>query len=68
MTEEKEEKEDSNIARLLTPKKEAKKRQYSFYLNEKLYKAFMDTCKKRDISGSRVISAYMKDFLEKYGD
>ena len=42
-----EEKEDSNIARLLTPKKEAKKRQYSFYLNEKLYKAFMDTCKSR---------------------
>lgn len=58
----------SHLEQLLKPQKLNKKRQYSFYLDEKLYKDFMDLCKKRQISGSRVISASIKDFLEKYGD
>jgi hypothetical protein len=59
--------EDSNIAKLLSPKKRDKKRQYSFYVDADLYKIFMSLCKKHRISGSKVISAFMKDFIDKYG-
>lgn len=59
--------EDSNIAKLLSPKKRDKKRQYSFYVDADLYKTFMGLCKKHRISGSKVIGAFMKDFIDKYG-
>ena len=58
---------DSNIARLIEGRTEKKKRQYSFYIDENLYKQFMKVCKHKDISGSRVVAAYMKDFIDKYG-
>ncbi len=59
--------EDSNLAKLLSPAKRDKKRQYSFYVDADLYKKFMDLCKQHQISGSKVISAFMKDFVDKYG-
>ena len=46
--------------------KRLKKRQYSFYLRDTLYKKFMEVCKKRGLSGSKVISAMMRDFIESY--
>ena len=61
------EKENTHVGRLMTPKKEKKKKQYSFYLNEEIYKIFMESCKGREVSGSKVIEAYMRDFIEKYG-
>jgi hypothetical protein len=59
--------EDSNLAKLLSPKKRDNKRQFSFYVDAELYKVFMDLCKKHRISGSKVITAFMKDFINKYG-
>ena len=59
--------EETHVGRLMSPKKDKKKRQYSFYLNEEAYKSFMDACKKRGVSGSKVIEEYMRDFIEKYG-
>ena len=58
---------DSNIAKLLSPGKKDKKRQFSFYIDADLYKIFMTVCKEHRISGSKVVSAFMKDFLDKYG-
>ena len=46
--------------------KRLKKRQYSFYLRDALYKKFMEVCKKRELSGSKVIGAMMKDFIDNY--
>ncbi len=57
----------SHIAKLIDDDDKIKKRQYSFYIRDKLYKKFMDVCKKKILSGSKVISAMMRDFIEKYG-
>lgn len=57
----------SHIAQLLDDDDANKKRQYSFYIRDKLYQKFMHVCKKRNLSGSKVISALMKDFIDKYG-
>ena len=57
----------SHIEQLLDPKKDTKKRQYSFYIDVELYKKFMSICKKKNLSGSRVINAAMRDFIAKYG-
>ncbi len=58
----------SHIEQLLSPNKEPKKRQYSFYIDSEIYKTFMAICKKNNLSGSRVINAAMQDFISKYGD
>ena len=57
----------SHVEKLLDPGETEKKRQYSFYIDGKLYKKFMSVCKKNGLSGSAVISALMRDFVTKYG-
>lgn len=57
----------SHISKLLDVDEKNKKRQYSFYIRDNLYKKFMEICKDRGLSGSKVISALMRDFIEKYG-
>jgi hypothetical protein len=58
----------SHVEQLLDPDEKGKKRQYSFYLDNDVYKVFMRLCKKHSISGSRVVNAALKDFVAKYGD
>ena len=57
----------SAIEQLLSPEKEPKKRQFSFYIDSDIYKEFMSICKKNNLSGSKVINAAMQDFISKYG-
>ena len=57
----------SHLTKLVGVDDKIKKRQYSFYLRGSLYKKFMATCKKKNLSGSKVVSAMMRDFIETYG-
>jgi hypothetical protein len=57
----------SHVSQLLDREDDRlKKRQYSFYIRDSVYKRFMEVCKKRGLSGSKVISAMMRDFIETY--
>jgi hypothetical protein len=57
----------SHVESLLEPLEKEKKRQYSFYIDVQVYKAFMMICKKHGLSGSKVVNAALKDFIAKYG-
>ena len=57
----------SHVESLLEPLEKEKKRQYSFYIDVKVYKLFMSICKKHGLSGSKVVNAALKDFISKYG-
>ena len=57
----------SNVESLLQPLDKETKRQFSFYIDSKIYKLFMTICKKHKLSGSKVVNAALKDFIAKYG-
>jgi hypothetical protein len=57
----------THVDQLINPTVDDKKRQYTFYLDDAVYREFMEACKDRGLSGSKVVSALMKDFIAKYG-
>ena len=54
----------SHVEKLLDPE-QATKKQVSFYVDAQIYEMFMRICKKRGVSGSRVVAALMQDFVGK---
>ena len=55
----------SSVEELLSTK--SSKKQVSFYMNEKLYRKFRGLCTENNVSASKVVSALIQDFIERYG-
>ena len=55
-----------HVEELLHPTVDERKKQYSFYIDERVYREFMAVCKDNGLSGSRAINAMMQDFVDKY--
>lgn len=55
-----------DLEELLCGKDEEKhaSKQYSFYVPKELYEAFMAKCRLINVPGSRVVRAFMRDFLK----